>query len=162
MYYLVEIDTDSGFFNKFKRFFRQYEKDYNPADYCYAGFVVGNDDDGRKKGQDIYSTTDDEDEYPGTEVISMTEWAARFPGEGNLTTLPEYYLVELDSNSPFYKEFRHFLVDQTDDDLCLSDTYVGHTEHGWLSTDDADDYNECDILTMEEWKALRTIHHEIY
>ncbi len=165
MYYLVEIDIEHEAMKRFKRFFRKYNTDYDPMDYCYAGFVVGNADDGDDEGKDIYNVSDDIDDYPGTEVISMKEWAQRFPTEGNLTSLPEFYLVETNRDSPLWKEFKHFHIDHEDvaDEFAPGDLdYVGNTENGWSGTDDQYDYPECEVLTLEEWKAFQVINYSTF
>jgi len=159
MYYLVNIDTENEFFKKFRRFFKTKNKKYQPGDYSYAGFVKGNEEEGEDEGKDIYIVSDDEESYPDVEIIDLDEWATRFPTEGNLTCLPEYYLVETDTSSPLWGEFLHFHVDNVDfdSDFCPADClYVGKTNSGWYGTDDQSDCPECDVLTLEEWKTLRT------
>jgi len=166
MHYLVIIHTGHDAFRRFRRFFKQHNKDYDPTDYCYAGHVVGNDEDGDNEGKDCYSVTNDNDDnYPGVEVISMDEWAQRFPTEGNLTTLPEFYLVETDKLSDHWKEFKHFHVDHedVDDEFCPGEmTYVGNTESGWTGTDDQYDYPECEVLTLDEWKSFQGIIYSTF
>jgi hypothetical protein len=164
MYYLVSIDVDNEFFRKFKRFFKQHNIDYAPDDYVYAGFVKGNEDDGEHEGKDIYVVSDDEDDYPEAEVISLEEWAKRFPQEGILSSLPEYYLVETDISSPFWKDFRHFHVEEVnEDDFTPGDyTYVGQTKNGWRGDDDSTECPECDVITLEEWKQLRKPQFEAW
>lgn len=165
MYYLVEINMGSLLFKKFLRFFKKHNPDGSSiTDYCFAGFVKGNEDDGDNEGKDIYTYTDREEDYPEAEIISVEEWAARFPEEGNLTTLPKFYLVELDRDSPIYQDFRHFAVDQDEDDeyTLRGYEYAGITESGWVVTDEHYDYPECDIITLEEWKQLRKPNFEAW
>lgn len=144
MNYLVIIDLDHEFFRKFKRAFKQHNIEQDIENYLYVGNVNGE-----------YVVTDDEKEFFDTETISLDQWNERFPSEGLLTVLPGFYLVDLDRNSPIYKEFRHFSVDQSDEDINLKDyQYAGNTSEGWLSTDDNYDYPECDVITLEQWKFL--------
>jgi hypothetical protein len=161
-YYLVEIDTDNEFFKKFRRFFRQHNTSNDPDNYSYAGFTKGNEEEGDEPG-DGYNVTDDETIYPEAEIISLNEWAQRFPSEGNLTALPEFYLVETDNTSKHWKEFRHFVVDQTEDNIGMEDySFAGNTENGWLATDEPYDYPECDIITLDEWKSFQGIVYSTF
>lgn len=170
--YLVEIDTENKYYQRFKSYFisnqsKQSPDTNNPADYAYAGLALANmeEDDKKYEGKIIYLVADEEELYPDAEIISLDEWAARFPKEATLTTLPEFYLVELDYDSPFLNSLRHFHVDKdkyNDFPITENDTHVGNTSQGWVTTDDPDYYSECDILSLEEWQRLRSKSVETY